>query len=306
MLKLLDNLWAKLFALLIGALIWFHVATEKSYNYEVKLPITKVDLKENLVLSRLVTDTVMATVAATGKQLLREQWVSRGMRLSAVSYGVGQHQVTLSPSNLFLADNAAGIRVHEILSPATVTLDIDNQFVSRVKIVPALEVTADNGFAVTRHTEISPEEITAVGPRSSIKELKSLSTESRRLTGLRTDATIKLAIVPPTDKTIRFAPDSVTVTIRVVPVKTRTYENLPVVVFNSPPGSTMTTEPSFVTLDLAGSPEDIDLLNRNALTASVDYRQMSARNRARIKVDCPSGFHVARLSVDSVFIAEGK
>jgi YbbR domain-containing protein len=305
MLKLLDNLWAKLFALLIGVLIWFHVATEKTYNYEVRLPITKVDLKENLVLSQLVTDTVMATVSATGKQLLREKWVSRGTRLSAVSYGVGQHQVTLSPSNLFLADNAAGIRIYEVLSPATVTLDIDNQFVSRVKVMPALEATADNGFAVTRLIEISPEEITVVGPRSSVKELKSLSTESRKLTGLRTDAIIKLAIAPPAGKTIRFAPDSVTLTVRVVPVKTRTYDHLQVVVFNSPPGSAVATEPSFIALDLAGSPEDIDLLNRNALTVSVDYRQMSALKRARIKVDCPSGFRVARLSIDSVTIAEG-
>ncbi len=306
MLKLLDNLWAKLFALLIGALIWFHVATEKSYNFEVQLPITKVDLKENLALSRLVTDTVIATVAATGKQLLREKWVSRGMRLSAISYGVGQHQVTLSPSNLFLADNVAGIKIHEILSPATVMLDIDNQFVARVKVVPEFSATADNGFAVTRLTEISPEEITVVGPRAAVKGLKSLSTESRQLTGLRTDASIKLAIVPPVEKNIQFAPDSVTLTIRVVPVKTRTYDNLPVVVFNSPQGSSVSIEPSIITLDLAGSPEDIDLLNRNALTVSVDYRQKNAQNKAKIKVDCPSGFRVARLSIDSVTITEGQ
>jgi YbbR domain-containing protein len=306
MLKLLDNLWAKLFALLIGLLIWFHVATEKTYNYEVHLPITKVDLKENLILARPMTDTVMATVTASGKQLLREQWLQRGVRLSAVSYPTGEHTVTLTPSNLFLSDNAVGVRIHEVLSPATITLEIDNQFVSRIKIAPALEVSADNGFAISRTIEVFPEEVNVVGPRSAVKELKSLSTESRTLVGLRTDAVMKLAIAHPVGVPLRFAPDSVTVTVRVVAVKTRTYANMPVVVFNTPPDMTVATDPAFVTLDLAGSPDDIDLLNRNALTVSVDYQQQNADRKAKLKVDCPSGFRFARLSVDSVRIVEGR
>lgn len=304
MMKLLDNLWAKLFALLIGVLIWFHVATEKSYTYEVHLPITRVDLKENLTLAHAVTDTVMATVTATGKQLLREQWVERGVRLSAVSLPAGEHQVTLSPANVILSENVSGIRIHEIISPVSVAVDIDNQFVSRVKVVPDISATADNGFAVARDIVVEPEEVNVVGARGTVKELKSVATELRTLTGLRTDATFKLAIVHPSSVPLRIAPDSVTVTVRVAAVKTRTYENLPIVVFNTPPDLTVKTEPATVTLDLAGSPETIDLLNRNTLTVSVDYQRRSRSGNARLKVDCPSGFRVARLSVDSVRIVE--
>ncbi len=306
MTSLFDNMWAKLFALLIGVLIWFHVATEKMYNYEIRLPIARVDLKENLTLAHTPTDTILATVSATGKQLLREQWVQQGVRLSATSLTVGEHQLTLSPSNVFLAENVSGIRVHEIVSPATVRLDIDDQFVSRIKVNPDIDATPDNGFAVSKEIEIEPDLITVVGPRAAVKELKSLTTEKRLLSGLRSDATLRLAVLPPHDFPLRIAPDSVTATVRVVAVKTRTYDNLPIVVFNAPPDAAISTDPAKVTVDLAGSPEKIDLLNRNALTVSADYRQRNSAGKARLKVDCPSGFRVSRLSIDSVQLIENR
>ena len=306
MLKILDNLWAKFFSLVIGGLIWFHVATEKSYNYEVHLPITKVDLRENLMLVHNPTDTVIAGVTATGKQLLREKWQAQGVRLSAASLPVGLQVVSLTPSNLNLVSAAVGIKIHEVLSPATVTLDIDNQFVLRLPVTPAIEATADHGFAVERPIEVTPDQVTVVGPRSVVKELRSLSTETRTFQGLRTDTAVKLALERPAGSNLRIVPDSVTAKVRVVPSKTRTYDNLQVVIFNAPPGTSVVTNPPLVRVDLAGSPEDIDSLNRNALTVSVDYREQSATHRAKLKVDCPSNFHVAHLSDDSVRIVEEK
>ncbi len=306
MLKILDNLWAKFFSLLIGGLIWFHVATEKPYNYEVHLPITKVDLKENLVLVHNLTDTVIAGVTATGKQLLREKWQAQGVRLSAVSLPVGQQVISLTPSNLNLVSTAVGIKIHDVLSPATVTLDIDNQFVLRLPVTPAIAATADNGFAVARRMDVSPEQVTVVGPRSVIKELPSLSTETRTFRGLRADTAVKLAVEHPAGSNLRIVPDSVMAMVRVVPSKTRTYDNLQVVIFNAPPGASVVTDPPLVRVDLAGSPDDIDLLNRTALIVSVDYREQSAAHRAKLKVDRPSNFSVAHLSTDSVRIIEEK
>ncbi len=38
--SLLENFWLKIVALIMGLLLWFHVATEKIYNYEVRVPIS--------------------------------------------------------------------------------------------------------------------------------------------------------------------------------------------------------------------------------------------------------------------------
>ncbi|MBI5267087.1 MAG: YbbR-like domain-containing protein [candidate division Zixibacteria bacterium] len=304
MLKIFDNLWAKFFSLLIGVLIWFHVATEKSYNYDIRLPITKVDIKEGLILTRPFTDTVTAGVTAIGKQLLREKWQAQGVRLSAVGYPAGQHTVALTPSNVTLVSTAGGVHIHDIISPTSVALDIDQQYVAFLPVEPALDVTADVGFAVARQIDVSPDTVTVVGPRSVIKTLKSVATQSYVIKGLRTGTTIKLPLAHPENSNLRITPDSATLSIRVVPVKTRSYDNLQVIVFNAPAGSSVVTSPPLVRVDLAGPPEDIDLLNRNAITVSVDYRHQSADHKAQLKVDCPSSFRVARLPIDSVRIIE--
>ena len=304
MLKIFDNLWAKFFSLLVGVLIWFHVATEKSYDYDINLPITKVDVKEGLVLAQPWHDTVIVGVIATGKQLLREKWQEQGVRFSVQSYPVGQHTIALTPSNITLVSTASGVRIHDIVRPFSVALDIDQQYVAFLPVVPALDVSADIGFAVARHIAVSPDTVTVVGPRGVVKALKSISTQAREIRGLRTDATIRLPLAYPEGSNLRITPDSATIAIHVVPVKTRSYENLQVVVFNAPSGSSVITSPPLVRVDLAGPPEDIDLLNRNAITVSVDYRHQSVDHKAQVKVDCPSSFRVARLSVDSVRIIE--
>jgi YbbR domain-containing protein len=183
-------------------------------------------------------------------------------------------------------------------------LDIDQRYVAFLPVIPALDVTADIGFAVARNIVVTPDTVTVVGPRGGVKSLKSISTQMRVIRGLRTDATIRLPLAHPERSNLRITPDSVTLAVHVVPVKTRSYENLQVVVFGVPSGSSVVTSPALVRVDLAGPPEDIDLLNRNAITVSVDYRHQSADHKAPVKVDCPSSFRVARLSVDSVRIIE--
>jgi YbbR domain-containing protein len=74
------------------------------------------------------------------------------------------------------------------------------------------------------------------------------------------------------------------------------------VIYNIPPGQAVTTDPATIQIEITGPPEDIDLLNRNALIVSVDFRQISSDSLAQLKVDCPSNFRVKRQSADSVRI----
>ena len=48
--KILDHFWLKITALILGLLLWFHVATEKTYNHELYLPVSEVILGDGLAL----------------------------------------------------------------------------------------------------------------------------------------------------------------------------------------------------------------------------------------------------------------
>ena len=302
---LFNHFWLKIAAFAMGLVVWFHVATEKTYNYELNLPVTEITLKDNLTLSQKPPESLLVTVSATGKQLLRRKWRSEGLRINAAQYRAGRYTMTLSPVNTSLIHQTSNVMLGDVISPSSIQLEIDQETSADIPVVADLELSAAEGFAISRDMEINPAEIKLIGPRSLLGRVNTIFTEYKNLGGLRNEVVINLALIAPEGYGFSMAPDSVAVTVPVVPVKTRVYEALPVVVFNAPAETGATTRPGAIRAEITGPPADIDLLNRNAITVSVDYRERNEAGWARVKIDCPTGFEVRRMSADTVLIVEG-
>ena len=303
---LLNNLGLKITAFVMGLLLWVHVATEKTYNYDLRLPITEIMLKPGLALAKEPPDSLMVAVSATGKQLLRRRWRDQGLRINASQYQVGRYALTVSTVNTFLVNQLDPVSLDEVISPTSIPLEIDVEGTAEVPIVPSVEPEPDEGFAIGREITADPPSATVIGPRSLLSEITSIATEERVLEGLRSSVTIRLGLIPPPHFGFQLQPDTVTVTIPVVPVKTRVYEDLPVVVLNAPPGVPATCKPSAVNLEITGPPVDIDLLNRNALSASVDFRATDSAGYAPLKIEYPPKFQLKKASADRVRIMTDK
>jgi hypothetical protein len=300
MIKLLENFWLKIIALLMGLFIWFHVATEKTYNYELKLPVVQVDLKDSLTLAVNPPDSLLVKVSARGKQLLRRQWRDEGLRINATRYVTGRHRVTLSPSNTFLGAASSDITLDEIIFPSQVELSIDQLSDTTLPVTPDITLKPDDGFVVDLPIRTDPTEVTLHGPRSLLDRFSTVFSEQVDLADLRNDVTLTLPLVTPPFYGMKLEPDSVTLTVSVVPVKTKVFEDLPIVVYNVPPGYTAATEPATTTLELTGSPDEIDMLDRSAVTVSADFRETNELGMAPVKIDFPSSFRLRKSSTGTV------
>ena len=300
--RLFNNFWLKIVAFGLGLLVWAHVATNQTYNYEITLPVTDISLDQGLSLSEPPPDSVRAAVSATGKQLLRRKWRQQGLRIDAGDYRAGHFALTLTPDNTSFVNPAIDVKLREIVSPRSMRLDIDAEASAQVPIVPRLEAVADDGFAVGHNLAVAPTTATLIGPRSKLREIDTVYTTPHRLVSLRTPVTITLPVVPPSGFGFRVEPDTVSVSIPVFPSRTRIFDRVPVRVFNAPAGIEPRTEPAFIQAELTGAPDEIDRLDPNALTLSVDYRAMTVSHRAAVKFDCPPAFRLKSLSVDSVTI----
>src|SRR5512147_227367 len=113
--RLLENILLKLLALVLGSRVWLHVATEKPYTYEVRLPLTEVALKEKLILADPPPDSILVAVSATGKQLLRQSWRHKGLRINATQYQAGSHTISLSTANTFLIGPSGNVVLDDIM-----------------------------------------------------------------------------------------------------------------------------------------------------------------------------------------------
>jgi hypothetical protein len=300
---LFNNFWLKVLALAIGLLIWFHVATDKTYTYQLRLPVTHVEVREHFTLATLPPDSLTVVLSAKGKQLIRTEWREQGIKINASKLGIGQTMLTLTPDNTTLVNTSKNLRIDEVLFPNPIELNIDVESKVEVPVTPLLTVTADDGFAVTGQIEVQPSKIVLTGPKSVVRNIKSIHTESREFSSLRNSITVSARLVPPTGFDVRLDPDSVRLGITVVPVRTRVYERLPVIVYSAPVGRSVNTNPSSIRVELSGPPDEIDLLNANALTVSVDFRKRDPQTgMAPIKIDCPANFHVKKTSHDAVRI----
>ena len=292
-------MWLKIFALAMGLLLWFHVATDKVYNHQLNLPISEIAVGDDLSLIGGKPDSMMVVVSATGKQLLRTKWQARGLRINAGQFHAGRHNMTLTTANTFLVDAGNQVTLEEIVFPTSLLLNIDFRLERSLPVVPDIIATPDDGYAVKIISEPTPNEVTVIGPRTVVQGLSRVNTERKELTGLRNDIDLTLPIVIPPGQDISIEPDSVRISLEIVPVKTRVFDGIPVVVYNSPPGREVLINPATIRVELTGPPAEIDLLNRNALIASVDYRQLDSNFTAAIKIDCPSHFRVKETSADS-------
>lgn len=298
--SLWSRVWIVLFALATGFVLWLHVATEKLYVSDLTLPVVRVDVSSPFVLASMPPDSVRVTVMARGKQLLRAAWKGHGVRINAARLGHGLHDIPLTLENVSLTDLSGSVQLQDIKSPTMVSLNLDHQVRVPVNVVSGLITTADDGFAVGRTIELEPERALLTGPKTHVSNAATVYTAPRELAGLRTSVTLTVPLQLPPGYGLRVEPESVKVTIPVVPVRTRTYSDIPVVVFNTPSGTTVATSPARLQVEITGPPEDIELLHKNALTAFVDYRARTALGMAPVRVDCPANFKVKRTSADSV------
>ena len=249
---LLRNFWLKLVAFVMALLIWVHVATEKTYNYELQMPISEITLKEGLTLAEAPPDSIVVAVSARGKQLLRQQWRSRGVRINANQFQAGRFNLTVSANNTSLSQPTGEVSLDEVISPTMIQLWIDAEDSIQTMITADIDAAADDGFAIGHELEIEPAEVTLIGPRSELNKARVVRTRHKRLESLRNTVTIKLPLVPPPGYGFRVQPDSVAVTIPVLPVKTRVFEKVAVAVLNVPPDQLYRVEPSTVKVELTG------------------------------------------------------
>lgn len=300
--KLFDNIWLKVIAIAAGLVLWFHVVTEKVYHHRLQLPITEIVLDEKLTLMDAPLDSLMVVVHASGKQLLRKKWRERGVKIHAVQLPTGHHNINLTTANVSLFDVGNLVTLDEVVSPTSLRLYIDHQSEMTVKVTPDINPVPDEGFAVSKISSPEPSEVTLIGARSLVRRHTTVSTIPKELTGLRNNLTLTLPLVKPPGYRIELQPDSVTVTVEIVAVKTRIFEDVPIVVYNAPPNKKALTFPATLRIELTGPPEEIDDLDRSTLIASADFRLIDSNGLTSVKVDCPSHFKVKKISADAVRI----
>ncbi len=299
--KIFENLWVKLASLILAALLWFHVATNKVFQQEVLLPLEQVDLTGKLLLTEPPPESVMVRVTATGKKLLQSDWKTGGLKLLINRSQPGRFKAELAPANLSFIKGDK-IEISEVIYPREYEFECDRRGEKRVPVRSRIVAIPDDGFAVVGPDSIAPEIVTAGGPAERIKDLAYIDTKYEVLKGARNDITMRIPLEKPKIYGMEMTPESVTVNIHLIPIKSKAFKNIPVRVKNAPSGRIVDVFPSKIDIRAGGLQKNIDSITSIRISASADYNQANDKGMVPVEVILPPGISIISRSADSVRI----
>ncbi len=296
-----ENLWVKMASLILAALLWIHVATNKVYQEEVTLAVAQVDVPNKLILTEPPPDSVTVVVSATGKKLLRSDWKRGGLRLMINRNSPGKFKAEITPDNLTLAQKEK-VDLVEVVSPREWDLGCDRRVEKKLPVKSKVIIHPAAGFAIKGNDSIIPPAVDVVGPASMVSGITYLETAEETLEGVRNDLTMRVPVQNPAVYGLSIKQDSVDVLVHIVPIKSRLFPDIAVRLINAPLDNPPNIFPPRIELRIGGDPDAIDTLSARRISAVADYSQVSDNDFVPVKIGLPAAFYILYKSADSVKI----
>ena len=163
---IVGNFGIKILSIFTALLLWFHVTTEKRYEKTIEIPISCVNLPENLLLTKSPPKLVKIKIRGNGKELLR---FGRSIKvvLDLKETDLGWKRIDLKKED---------VSVHYESKMEIASDPIPKSFIMRVEREVRREVKVVPNLKSEYKSEIIPEMVEISGG-SSVYQISEIITE---------------------------------------------------------------------------------------------------------------------------------
>jgi hypothetical protein len=206
---LFGNLGIKITSLLLAAVVFAHVATDRDQELNFRVPLRLVNLSDSLVAMGGVPDAALVSFRGKGREiylsLLRGTWV----QCDLAQAGPGSVRHLLSPRDVKLPVGV-GVTVSRVAEPETLALQLDRR--QRLRL-PVRVVMGEALPGVVARSD--PESVNVDGPASLLARMSYVPTEPfrphRGVAGAEGTAAVRagsnyLVVSPPQVRVKLFTP----------------------------------------------------------------------------------------------------
>lgn len=257
----LKNLSLKLTALGLAFLLWFHVATDKTYDFPAELDFSAVPLPRGYALTDPLPEKIRMQVTGTGKELIRLLWDGGAAEL-LVEPGMHE-QLAVTPARLIL-DMDADVSIQRVLEPSHVMVYVDSVVRQAKRVRFQGEYATSPGLSLVRPPVLVPDQVTLSGPQSRVDAVAAVSTMPVDLRMLTESVTRDVALELGDAYNVTAQPRTVRLQLDVAPTVRREVPGVPV---RAPAG--WQADPASVTLSVAGAEARLSGLGAEYYRAAV-------------------------------------
>lgn len=216
------NILLKVGAFALALLLWVHVATNRTYEYQLDIPIKIVNIPEDLILVSQPPTSLPVTIKATGKQLISMALADPEIDISAVDYSAGTYERELEDSDV-LAALKHPYESFEMTIPLQLKLKLERRVERAVPVRAKNVVEPALGFAVMSGLRVDPESVTVSGPSSVVSRLRYIDTDSTEFLDLDQPLSEEIGLQIPDSVMLSLSDSVVTVSVDVEPKKQKMF-----------------------------------------------------------------------------------
>jgi YbbR domain-containing protein len=188
-----SNLGLRILAVVLAVGLWVFVnSAERGSVEQLTVPINYSTLPQGMVIVNRPATSVKVEITGPRSLLSLLDPERLTLKIDLRSIAAGQSEFKIYPSMFNVGRNTAVTSI----SPDSLSLDIDRMVTRDVPVHLAVEDRVAPGYTISS-VDITPPNVTVVGPSRYVAPLTSVNTEPFDLKGLTSDTNRTVEITPP-------------------------------------------------------------------------------------------------------------
>jgi hypothetical protein len=266
------NFKSIILAVLLACFLWLLVITEKRYRYTLTVPIRVTRLPEGKTVANRIPASASIDVEGKGRSLIALSFYDIGFNLEVTDFKAERRIQLDQYLNYLDIPETFQIEVKEILEPTSFDLKIDDLVRTTMKIQFTGSITPADGYVLIAH-HFDQDSVSLSGPRSLIRTLHYVQTETLNISGPKGDFQQVLRLKEPAAGLIVMEPRQVEAQFDIQRLVERIIYDIPVKVIDSPAHLNVEAVPPFLALRIKGGEKIVTALNAEDIGVEINFNR---------------------------------
>ncbi len=246
-----NNIDLKVWAVILALIVWFHVATERTYDTTYRASLNFVNPPKGWTLVGDPPSEISLRLRGTGKQLISNRLYGEPLVTVELPRDKSYHvKMELSPEDVILS-RRGGLEVTHVLSPSQIDVEMDTVVRKDVPVEPLVQGTPRDHFVQVGKARIRPDQVELLGGRSRIRTIVGLKTEPVNIQNESRTVERVVAVSLPAEAGFRSKPDSVLVTVSIERMAERVLDRVPIKITDLDRGKAADMSPEYARVVLS-------------------------------------------------------
>jgi YbbR domain-containing protein len=299
-----ENFGFKIAALVMALLLWFHVATEKVYEYTKSFPLTISNVPKGLILSEQVPKEVRVRIRGKGKGLLKLLLMEKEkLQIDTKNFKVGESDYTPKPEEIPIPEGLE-LKVEEILSPKSIKINLDRLTEKKVSIRSQITILPKEGYLQVGEVSLAPNEVAISGPIKLVRGIESIDTEKKVLEDVAEPISDRIGLTLPKGYNLDLSFKQVNFSANVQKAMEKEIPGVPVETINVPSGRMAKVQPDSIKVVILGGENLMSHLTKDQIKVTIDCGRVKRNVETKLKplIKLPLMTSLVRTEPDSLVV----